>query len=170
MRRKKTSPLSLLLPTTDSSLLSLTVLNISDCNLEEVTILESLGSLSSIVSLNLSKNSFVSLPKSITELSKLQILNLGGCKSLKKLPDLSAELNFSIEEKGSYSQERLSSCFSFINCFEVIDDQGCNNVAFAALRRFLEGIPYVGKGINLKLYILAVKFLSGLVIEVRGLW
>ncbi|KAM2797352.1 hypothetical protein COP1_002429 [Malus domestica] len=144
MRRKKTSPLSFLLPTTDSSLLSLTVLNISDCNLEEVTILESLGSLSSIVSLNLSKNSFVSLPKSIIELSKLQILNLGGCKSLKKLPDLSTELNFSVEGKGSYSQERLSSCFSFINCFEVVDDQGCNNVAFAALRRFLEGIPYEG--------------------------
>ncbi|RXH85689.1 hypothetical protein DVH24_009510 [Malus domestica] len=115
-----------------------------DCNLEEVTILESLGSLSSIVSLNLSKNSFVSLPKSIIELSKLQILNLGGCKSLKKLPDLSTELNFSVEGKGSYSQERLSSCFSFINCFEVVDDQGCNNVAFAALRRFLEGIPYEG--------------------------
>ncbi|CAN6686784.1 unnamed protein product [Malus baccata var. baccata] len=156
MRRKKTSPLSVLLPTTDSGLLSLTVLNLSDCNLEEVTILENLGCLSSIVSLNLSKNSFVSLPKSITELSKLQVLNLGGCKSLKKLPDLSAELklkklpdlsaelNFSVEGKGSYSQERLSSCFSFINCFEVVDDQGCNNVAFAALRRFLEGIPYVG--------------------------
>ncbi|CAN6555782.1 unnamed protein product [Malus baccata var. baccata] len=156
MRRKKTSPPSLLLPTTDSGLLSLTVLNLSDCNLEEVTFLENLGHLSSIVSLNLSKNSFVSLPKSITELSKLQILNLGGCKSLKKLPelsaelklkklpDLSAELNFSVEGNGSDSQERLSSCFSFINCFEVVDDQGCNNVAFAALRRFLEGIPYVG--------------------------
>ncbi|KAB2631824.1 TMV resistance protein N-like [Pyrus ussuriensis x Pyrus communis] len=144
MRRKKASPLSLLLPTTDSGLLSLTGLNLSDCNLEEVTILENLGCLSSMVSLNLSKNSFVSLPKSITELSKLQILNLGGCKRLKKLPDISAELNFSVEGKGSYSQERLSSCFSFINCFEVIDDQGCNNVAFAALRRFLEGIPYVG--------------------------
>ncbi|TQD89702.1 hypothetical protein C1H46_024696 [Malus baccata] len=156
MRRKRTSPPSLLLPTTDSGLLSLTVLNLSDCNLEEVTFLENLGRLSSIVSLNLSKNSFVSLPKSITELSKLQVLNLGGCKSLKKLPDLSAELklkklpdlsaelNFTVEGKGSYSQERLSSCFSFINCFEVVDDQGCNNVAFAALRRFLEGIPYVG--------------------------
>ncbi|CAN6555771.1 unnamed protein product [Malus baccata var. baccata] len=144
MRRKKTSPMSLLLPTTDSGLLSLTGLNLSDCNLEEVTILENLGCLSSIVSLNLSKNSFVSLPKSITELSKLQILNLGGCKSLKKLPDISAELNFSVEGKGSYSQERLSSCFSFINCFEVVDDQGCNKVAFAALRRFLEGIPYIG--------------------------
>ncbi|XP_028964882.2 TMV resistance protein N-like isoform X2 [Malus domestica] len=144
MRRKKTSLLSLLLPTTDSGLLSLTVLNLSDCNLEEVTILENLGCLSSIVSLNLSKNSFVSLPKSITELSKLQILNLGGCKCLKKLPDLSAELNLSVEGKGSFSRERLSSCFSFINCFEVVDDQGCNNVAFAALRRFLEGIPYVG--------------------------
>ncbi|XP_048436715.1 disease resistance protein RUN1 isoform X2 [Pyrus x bretschneideri] len=144
MRRKKTSPLSLLLPTTDSSLLSLTILNLSDCNLEEVTILESLGCLSSIVSLNLSNNSFVSLPKSITGLSKLQILNLGGCKRLKKLPDISAELNLSVEGKGSSSQKGLSSCFSFINCFEVIEDQGCNNVAFAALRRFLEGIPYVG--------------------------
>ncbi|CAL2275724.1 unnamed protein product [Prunus armeniaca] len=144
MPRKRTRSLGLLLPNTDSGLRCLTLLNLSDCNLQEEKILENLGCLSSLVSLNLSKNNFVTLPKSIRQLSKLQNLNLGSCKSLQKLPDLSEKLNFSVGGEGSYSQERLSSCFSFINCSKVVDNQGCKNMAFAMLRRSLEGIPYAG--------------------------
>lgn len=138
MPRKRTRSLGLLLPNTDSGLRCLTLLNLSDCNLQEEKILENLGCLSSLVSLNLSKNNFVTLPKSIRQLSKLQNLNLGSCKSLQKLPDLSEKLNFSVGGEGSYSQERLSSCFSFINCSKVVDTQGCKNMAFAMLRRSLE--------------------------------
>ncbi|XP_062021786.1 disease resistance protein RPV1-like [Rosa rugosa] len=138
-------PLSFLLHKSDSGgLRSLTELNLSDCNLQEGSIPDDFGCLFPLVSLNLSKNNFVSLPKSIRQLSKLRNLNLESCKTLQKLPDLSSSINFSFGAEGSISQERLSSCFNLINCSKLVVNQRCNNIALKMLSRFLQGIPSAG--------------------------
>ncbi|CAL2238500.1 unnamed protein product [Prunus armeniaca] len=144
MPRKRTRLVGLQFPISTSGLSSLTELNLSDCNLQEGTITENLACLFSLVSLNLSKNNFLNLPKSISQLSKLQSLNLESCKLLQQMPDLSPKVNFGVVSEGSNSLERLSSCFNFINCSELVKNQGCNNIAIALLRRFIQGIPYPG--------------------------
>ncbi|XP_024168266.1 disease resistance protein RUN1 isoform X2 [Rosa chinensis] len=132
-------PLSFLLPISGSGgLRSLTELNLSDCNLQEGSIPEDFGCLFPLVSLNLSKNNFDSLPKSIRQLSKLRNLNLESCKTLQKLPDLSSSLNFSFGADGSFSRERLSSCFNLINCSKLVVNQRCNNIALKMLWRSLQ--------------------------------
>ncbi|BFG20734.1 hypothetical protein CerSpe_070080 [Prunus speciosa] len=142
MSRNRTRLVGLQFPISTSGLSSLTELNLSDCNLQEGTITENLGCLFSLVSLNLSKNNFLSLPKSISHLSKLHNLNLESCKLLQQMPDLSPKVNLGVGSEGSNSLERLSSCFNYINCFELVKNQGCNNIASALLRRFIQGIPY----------------------------
>ncbi|KAM5577883.1 disease resistance protein RPV1-like [Rosa sericea] len=138
-------PRSFRLPITDSGgLRSLTELNLSDCNLQEGTIPKDIGCLSSLLSLNVSKNSFNSLPKSIRQLSKLQNLNLESCKSLQNLPDLSSRIACSAGAEDGNSEKRLSSCFNLINCFELVVNERCTNIALAMLRRFLQGICYAG--------------------------
>ncbi|PRQ22481.1 putative leucine-rich repeat domain, L domain-containing protein [Rosa chinensis] len=138
-------PLSFLLPISGSGgLCSLTELNLSDCNLQEGSILEDFGCLYPLVSLNLSKNNCDSLPKSIKQLSKLRNLNLESCKTLQKLPDLSSSLNFSFRADGCFSRERLSSCFNLINCSKLVVNQRCNNIALIMLWRFLQGIASAG--------------------------
>nr|XP_011458231.1 PREDICTED: TMV resistance protein N-like isoform X2 [Fragaria vesca subsp. vesca] len=124
---------------------SLTDLNLSDCNLQEGSIPEDFGCLFPLVSLNLSKNNFFSLPKSIRQLLKLRNLNLESCKTLQKLPDLSSSLNFSLGAESRISQERLSSSFNLINCSKLVVNQQCNNIALKMLCRFLQGIPSAGK-------------------------
>ncbi|XP_021834592.1 TMV resistance protein N-like [Prunus avium] len=144
MPRNRTRLVGLQFPISTSGLSSLTELNLSDCNLQEGTITENLGCLFSLVSLNLSKNNFLSLPKSISQLSKLHNLNLECCKLLQQMPDLSPKVNLGVGSEGSNSLERLSSCFNYINCFELVKNQDCNNIAIALLRRFIQGIPYPG--------------------------
>ncbi|XP_016650309.1 PREDICTED: TMV resistance protein N-like isoform X2 [Prunus mume] len=142
MSRNRTCLVGLQFPISTSGLSSLTELNLSDCNLQEGTITENLGCLFSLVSLNLSKNNFLSLPKSISHLSKLHNLNLESCKLLQQMPDLSPKVDLGVGSEGSNSLERLSSCFNYINCFELVKNQGCNNIAIALLRRFIQGTPY----------------------------
>ncbi|XP_059627261.1 uncharacterized protein LOC132270068 [Cornus florida] len=72
---------------------SLTELDLSDCNLSERGIPSDLGSLSSLKMLNLSRNSFVSLPATISHLSQLVSLRLAGCKRLEALPELPSSIN-----------------------------------------------------------------------------
>lgn len=85
------SSLSLLLPSL-AGLFSLTELNLSDCNLIEGGIPSDIGCLSTLKNLNLSRNNFVSLPESISQLSNLQFLNLRSCQRLQALPELPSSI------------------------------------------------------------------------------
>ncbi|CDP20945.1 unnamed protein product [Coffea canephora] len=72
-----------------SGLNSLAKLDLSYCNLSDEGLPCDLGSLSSLVELNLGKNNFTSISSAgIKNLSHLRILELVGCKRLEKLPEL----------------------------------------------------------------------------------
>ncbi|VVA33357.1 PREDICTED: TMV resistance [Prunus dulcis] len=133
---------------------SLTLLNLSDCNLQQGTIPTDIGCLASLVSLDLSKNSFDRVPTGTSQLTKLQGLNVESCKNLESMPELSSNIDFSVGSAGRSSHERLScpsnffrmgdSCLNFVNCSKLAGNQDCNN-AFTMLRRFLKGNPCPGK-------------------------
>ncbi|ONH89631.1 hypothetical protein PRUPE_8G005600 [Prunus persica] len=86
--RKSHVPTSLLLPTSFSSITCLTELDISYCNLMDGAIPNDFGRLLSLRKLNLGGNNFVRLPESISQLSKLEYLNLSNCRRLQSLPKL----------------------------------------------------------------------------------
>ena len=63
-------------------------LNLSDRKLWDGGLPDDLSCLSSLRTLDLSKNNFTRLPDSILQLSKLKTLNLNDCSRLQSLPDL----------------------------------------------------------------------------------
>ncbi|KAM5574750.1 hypothetical protein ABKV19_013941 [Rosa sericea] len=69
-----------------ASLSNLIELDLSYCNLMDGAILNDLSSLISLRRLDLSGNCFVRLPESISQLSKLNILQLMNCRQLQLLP------------------------------------------------------------------------------------
>ncbi|XVF70315.1 hypothetical protein PTKIN_Ptkin11bG0151800 [Pterospermum kingtungense] len=93
IQKGSTDFVALMLPPL-SGLSSLTRLNLGYCNLWEGAIPSDICCLSSLETLDLSGNNFMSLPATITRLSKLRFLQLSECKRLKALPD---ELLTSIE-------------------------------------------------------------------------
>ncbi|XP_043691729.1 disease resistance protein RPV1-like, partial [Telopea speciosissima] len=85
---------------------NLEVLYASGCT--SLQSLPDLGSLSSLVELDLSSNEFFSLPSSISGLSELVYLTLKNCTRLQALPELPSSLtNLNLE--GCTSIERLSN-------------------------------------------------------------
>ncbi|KAJ9707491.1 hypothetical protein PVL29_002496 [Vitis rotundifolia] len=86
----------------------LTKLNLSECNISDGANLSNLGFLSSLKSLNLSGNNFVTLPASISQLSQLKWLGLENCKQLEAL----WELPSSIEEINAYNCTSLTTLSS----------------------------------------------------------
>ncbi|KAH1084178.1 hypothetical protein J1N35_023939 [Gossypium stocksii] len=75
---RRTNPMARMLPLL-SGLSSLTELKLRDCNLCEGDIPRDISGLSSLWHLDLSGNNFISLPASITRLSKLKNLILSNC-------------------------------------------------------------------------------------------
>ncbi|KAL6123765.1 hypothetical protein ACLB2K_076283 [Fragaria x ananassa] len=67
---------------------SLKILNLNDCNLGEGEIPIDIGSLSSLRSLELGGNNFVTLPASVHLLSNLTDISVERCKRLQELPEL----------------------------------------------------------------------------------
>ncbi|KAL6329292.1 hypothetical protein AAG906_015499 [Vitis piasezkii] len=118
-----------------SALYSLRKLYLSDCNLLEADLPSDLGSLSSLECLDLSRNSFITLPASLSRLPRLQSLILEHCKSLQSLPELPS----SIEEllaNDCTSLETISNLssayawrksarfnFEFSNCFRLVENE-----------------------------------------------
>ncbi|CAJ1978770.1 unnamed protein product [Sphenostylis stenocarpa] len=82
---KPEDSLGLLLPYL-SRFQRLSYLDLSFCNLLQIP--DAIGNLQSLVGLNLGGNKFVTLPCTIKQLSKLEMLNLEHCKQLKYLPEL----------------------------------------------------------------------------------
>ena len=75
-----------------SDLCHLGYLDLSYCNVVEIP--DSLGYLSSVITLDLRGNSFGSIPASIKQLSKLKVLKLSDCKKLRSLPGLPSSLEY----------------------------------------------------------------------------
>ncbi|KAM1481888.1 hypothetical protein EV1_033733 [Malus domestica] len=127
-------------------------LNLEDCNLCEGAIPEDIGFLSSLEKLNLSGNHFVSLPASISGLSKLMCFELQNCKRLQQLPATSLNSRLSIHTENCTSLKMLrylphacrSSKFwlTSVNCFSLAGNQGCNAIMHSMLKRFIQELPH----------------------------
>ncbi|XP_008237406.1 PREDICTED: TMV resistance protein N-like [Prunus mume] len=148
MPMKSRQPMSSFLPPL-SEICFLTELNLSNCNLLEGEIPGDIGCLSSLASLNLSSNNFVSLPKSISELLKLEYLSLRHCCKLQELPLLSSSIALEVIADGCTSMKKLQwpsnldrlkrSCFNFINCTGLVEKE-----SLSMLERYLKRVPYAG--------------------------
>ncbi|KAJ6878447.1 TMV resistance protein N-like [Populus alba x Populus x berolinensis] len=141
-----------------SSLCSLEVLDLCACNLREGALPEDIGCLSSLKSLDLSRNNFVSLPRSINQLSGLEMLALEDCTMLESLPEVPSRvqavyLNGCISLKEIPDPIKLSSSqrseFICLNCWELYNHNGQDNMGFTMLERYLKGLsnPRPGFGI-----------------------
>ena len=84
-------PIDLLLSSL-SGATSLTHLYLDNCNLKAIS--NDIGSLFSLLLLDLSGNDFVCLPESIIRLSNLKSMKLTNCTSLRSLPELPLKIEF----------------------------------------------------------------------------
>lgn len=103
------------LPPMSASLCSLTVLDLSECNIFEIP--DQLISLSSLERLDLSGTMIERIPESIKQVSGLYYLNLSNCKRLQSLPELPSLIE-SFDAHGCTSLESVSR-----NPFKVKLDQ-----------------------------------------------
>ncbi|KAG5227060.1 TMV resistance protein [Salix suchowensis] len=141
-----------------SGLCSLEVLGLRACNLREWALPEDIGCLSSLMSLDLSQNNFVSLPRSINELSRLEMLVLEDCRMLESLREVPSKvqtvnLNGCIRLRKIPDPIKLSSSkrseFLCLNCWELYKHNVQDSMGFTMLARYLQGLsnPRPGFGI-----------------------
>ncbi|KAJ6861127.1 hypothetical protein NC651_037261 [Populus alba x Populus x berolinensis] len=131
-------------------LCSLEVLDLCACNLREGALPEDIGCLSSLKSLDLSQNNFLSLPESINQLSGLEMLVLEDCRMLESLPEVPSKvqtlnLNGCIRLKEIPDPIKLSSSkrseFICLNCWELYEHNGQDSMGLTMLERYLKGLP-----------------------------
>ncbi|KAM1151286.1 hypothetical protein EV1_033737 [Malus domestica] len=130
-------------------------LNLKNCNLCEGAIPDDIGFLSSLRALNLSGNHFVSLPASISGLSKLGSFVLDNCKRLQQLPVIPLNSVLSIFTENCTSLKMLPClphacrlryfCLRSVNCFSLAGNQGCNAIIYPMLKRFIQELPHFVK-------------------------
>ncbi|KAJ6383795.1 hypothetical protein OIU78_027151 [Salix suchowensis] len=140
-----------------SGLFSLEELDLCTCNLGEGAVPEDIGFLSSLRILNLSRNNFVSLPKSINQLYRLEKLALKDCVMLESLPEVpinvqKVKLDGCLRLKEIPDPIKLSSMkrseFKCLNCWELYKHNGQNNMGVNMLEKYLQGsLPRPGFGI-----------------------
>jgi Leucine-rich repeat (LRR) protein len=130
-----------------SGLCSLEVLGLRACNLREGALPEDIGCLSSLTSLDLSRNNFVSLPRSINMLYELEKLVLEDCTMLESLPEVPSKvqtvyLNGCISLKTIPDPIKLSSSkiseFICLNCWELYNHNGQDSMGLTMLERYLK--------------------------------
>ncbi|KAL1146128.1 hypothetical protein V6Z11_A11G350400 [Gossypium hirsutum] len=135
------------IPASLTGLSKLGFLELSNCNmctLGEADIQSYISGLSSLVHLGLSDNNFISIPASLTRLSKLQFLGLSNCKMLKSLPELPTRVaDVCINGCSSLEVCNLvdSADFRAINCFKLAENinpltlrEVCNLIGSGAFR------------------------------------
>jgi hypothetical protein len=124
-------------------LCSLEVLGLRACNLREGALPEDIGCLSSLRSLDLSQNNFVSLPKSINQPFELEMLVLEDCTMLESLPEVPSKvqtvyLNGCISLKTIPNPIKLSrskrSEFICLNSWELYYHNGQDTMGLPCLK------------------------------------
>ncbi|KAB2006534.1 hypothetical protein ES319_D11G352000v1 [Gossypium barbadense] len=79
-----------------SKLKELILSNCNMCTLGEADIRSDLSGLYSLLRLDLSGKNFITIPLALTQLSRLKLLKLSGCKMLKSLPELPTSIRYMI--------------------------------------------------------------------------
>nr|POF04641.1 tmv resistance protein n [Quercus suber] len=163
------NPVRLELPSL-SCLRSLVKLELRDCNLRAVP--NDIDSLHLLENLNLSENNFVCLPESIIRLSKLKVIYIENCTSLRSLPQIPLSTR-SIWANGCTSLETLpnqlkqESFFEpnvyLLNCFKLADNQGFSDKFLTLLSCYFQE-----QRVMISLF-LEENFQNGLAIKVQGL-
>ena len=92
MRVSQPAPTGFRFPHSAWNLPSLKHINLSYCDLSEESIPLYFCQLTSLVSLDLTGNNFVTIPSSISKLSKLELLTLNFCEKLQLLPELPSSI------------------------------------------------------------------------------
>ncbi|KAJ9676203.1 hypothetical protein PVL29_024951 [Vitis rotundifolia] len=144
-RRSSNSIDSILQPL--SGLRSLITLNLSNCNLSDEPNLSSLGFLSSLEELYLGGNDFVTLPSTISQLSKLKLLGLENCKRLQVLPELPSSIYYICAENCTSLKDVSYQAFKSLlptgqqqkRKFMRIDPVVKLGIAIVALKAFIPG-------------------------------
>ncbi|EOY25762.1 Disease resistance protein [Theobroma cacao] len=133
-----------------SSLSSLRELNISGMNLCEGALPSDICCLSSLETLILNCNNFVSLPANLSQLTKLYCLQLMGCSKLETLPQLPSSVQ-GLMLDGCTSLQRVPNLtnphnpswvtwFYGVNCFKL----AANNNALRMLKGYLKTFANAG--------------------------
>ncbi|XP_059453463.1 TMV resistance protein N-like [Corylus avellana] len=114
-----------------SGLGSLVSLDLSDCNMGDGALPDDISCLSSLQSLNLSKNHFTCLPESISQLPKLKVLYLDNCSRLESLANIPLSTQSVMARHCTslinYSNQIIvwtsgEPGLTFINCLNSADD------------------------------------------------
>ncbi|KAK8648444.1 hypothetical protein V6N13_129196 [Hibiscus sabdariffa] len=125
------SSMTMRLPSILPCLSTLKLLNLNDCNLHEGAIPNDISSLSSLEILGLANNNFITLPTTLSRLSKLTRLITSNCERLKSLPELPATIELFIDgcsslevatnSTGAFNSRVNGFIFAF-NCFKLAED------------------------------------------------
>ncbi|PPS18946.1 hypothetical protein GOBAR_AA01592 [Gossypium barbadense] len=102
---------------------SLRELNLRECNLCDIP--NDISSLTSLYFIDLSGNNFISVPSSITRLSKINTLNLDNCKELKSLPEVLTNIG-SVLVSGCDSLEAIANPSNVCKSVNWADIRGIN--------------------------------------------
>ncbi|OMO92696.1 hypothetical protein COLO4_17384 [Corchorus olitorius] len=107
-----------------SGLTCLTKLDISYCNLGEGAIPSDICHLSSLRDLNLSGNTFSSLPANLDRLSNLERIRLRHCTELKSLPELlrSTYHSVGVFANAAIRNSRDWACIFLPNCYRIAEN------------------------------------------------
>ncbi|KAF3965666.1 hypothetical protein CMV_010169 [Castanea mollissima] len=133
-----------------SGLWSLTKLDLSHCNLQDIP--DAFDCLLSLLTLNLEGNEFIWLPKSMIQLSNLQDLLLRGCSNLRSLPKLPSNIKYidatqctSLETLSLGSEYDFRPALQLLNCVKLIENQGYSYMSTMLRRYFINDKHYYGQ-------------------------
>ncbi|XP_040363866.1 TMV resistance protein N-like [Rosa chinensis] len=96
----------------------LMLIELGGCSLAESEFLASLGCVSALLLLDLSRNSFVSLPACLSKFVNLRELNLSGCDRLREIPELPPKVEL-VNARGCVSLERFSQLSNILEHKEL---------------------------------------------------